>query len=122
MAMVLSKHDSEVQALKAELARSSQNLSAYSETIEKVDEFHRRIEGFRTESQESLFELYRAQVVLDRTREKFDSYPRSSMSVAMRNQDEVLQRSCAMYWELFRLFHGKLSRLTRRIFLKQLVS
>ena len=70
LALAVSKHDASVRGMKAELSRSSQNLNACSEIIEKVDEFQRKSETFRVESQASLNELYYVQTVLDKTREK----------------------------------------------------
>ncbi|MCJ1248896.1 hypothetical protein MMC30_006117 [Trapelia coarctata] len=55
---------------EGELARSSRNLDACSEAIEKVDEFQCKSEILRVESQRSLNELYVVQTVLDKTREK----------------------------------------------------
>ena len=70
LALAVSKHDASVRGMKAELARSSQNLTACSEIIKRVDWFQDKSEAFRMESQTSLNELYVVQTVLDKTREK----------------------------------------------------
>lgn len=70
LASTLSEHDASVGVMKAELAKSTQNLNACSKHREEVEAFDRKSKTLFAESQRKMDELYVVQIVLDKVHEK----------------------------------------------------
>ena len=58
LALELSRHDASVEALKADIARSTQDRSAINKAIKEVDAYQEKSLRVRAESQGSLNTLY----------------------------------------------------------------
>lgn len=70
LASTLSDHGASVRAMKAELAKSTQNLNACSKAREEVEAFDRKSRTLFAESQRKIDELCIVQIVLDKVHEK----------------------------------------------------
>ena len=70
LALTLVEHDASVETLKADLAKSSRNLTACEEKIEEVEALHCKGMEFCTEVQKSLDKLRLLQIKTDRMQNK----------------------------------------------------
>ena len=70
LTLALSNHDASVEALKADLAKSTQNRNTINKAIKEVDTFHDKSLKFRAEAQGSLNTLYIIQTNMEKIQGK----------------------------------------------------